>query len=74
MQISRLDMTTDPARTEHLLRNLLLVIHEDEGHHTTEFGLEQSCQNAISRILLDRQRMDDCYYTLKSLVGRLLGL
>ena len=32
--------------TEHLLRELLAVIHGDGGHHAQRHGLEESCRQA----------------------------
>ena len=44
--------------TEHLLRELLAVIHGDGGHHAHQHGLEESCRQAHERIAELRRALD----------------
>lgn len=44
--------------TEHLLRELLAVIHGDAGHHAHQHGLEESCRQAHERIAELRRALD----------------
>lgn len=43
---------------EHLLRELLAVIHGDGGHHAQRHGLEESCRQAHVRIAELRRALD----------------
>lgn len=46
---------------EHMLRELLAVIHRDGGHHACEVGLKKSTLVAIDKIIQQRQVVETAF-------------
>jgi hypothetical protein len=49
-------MNSDP---DHMLRELLAVIHRDGGHYTADVGLEQSFADAVMIVTSTRMALEE---------------
>ncbi len=57
VELVTLGLTEDVNSYEKQLKDLLAIIHRDGGHHTHDYGVNQSVNDAI--IEINRMRLND---------------